>query len=293
MFWKNDYVEDVNPTVNNYINRGIKYYVFDFDLYPEMTLENGQKLKLTGITINTCDYRDPIVGKHFNVMIPIVGFIDDEYDFNEFHPVYTLKDRLNNPSICDDNEGFKTGDVINPFTGKIREALIPENTQPTPHPTPTSNDYILNLVSSDKMLFYGNSYTESAYAIKNKSWINVLSNFVDMPLMNFGVSGRRVVDLSHYMRTNQALYGNCGPNELKPSHIVIENIGNDTSQNLSDESNLEIYLQEIQEAVENIKALNANPIIGTDWNNENNNLVSQLDAYAKDNGILFCPVGLS
>lgn len=166
--------------------------------------------------------------------------------------------------------------------GKIKPEYIPD--------FDTDNKKVVTVQNSDKIAMYGCSYTESYYALKKKSWINKLSNMLDIQLANFGVSGNRIVDINKRMRDNSNPYhSTIGIKEIKPTYIAIQNIGNETLNTAG--NNLDFYLGEVEEAAELVKSYGAQLMLGTDWVIGNPSVDALLRDYADQNGYLYWGVG--
>ena len=150
-----------------------------------------------------------------------------------------------------------------------------------------------NLLNADKILFFGCSYTESAYAIQNHSWIAKLSQLTNYNLNNQGVSGNRIVDITSRIRNNTPRYTSTGlgPKDIGAKYISIANIGNETMHDYGDGYSTDMYMEELREAVEAVYALGAKPIISTDHKITNNMLDVLLRDFAENNRILYHGLG--
>ena len=152
----------------------------------------------------------------------------------------------------------------------------------------SENSNVVTIKNSDKIAFYGCSYTESYYAIKNKSWVNKLAQMTDWIVANFGVSGNRITDEVERLRANSNPYhSTIGIKELNPSVISFANIGNETLHNLD---NLDMYRQEFLYALQHVKAVGAEMIVGTD-HFATNAVETLLYGLGKELGILAAPIG--
>lgn len=248
---------------------------FSIPIYPTIKDANGIDIPFAGITISCPDAA-------FSTSLPLVTPVT----YNSF-PVAVKYGKLSILSTT--RYPLSQMDVDAPLpasyllddNGKIKRSLLPES---------DTTDVEINVRTSDKIAFYGCSYTESYYAIKNKSWVNKLSNLLDMPLANFGVSGNRIVDESNRLRLNSNPYGSVGIKELRPSHIAIQNIGNETLHTMN-AGTLALYMAQVTEMVENVKAVGAQPIFGTDHIIQNPAIDTLLKEYADKYGFVYCPIG--
>ena len=115
--------------------------------------------------------------------------------------------------------------------------------------------------NSDKIAFYGSSFTESNYTIKQKSWTNKVGEYTDWIIGNFGVSGNRIVDIVSRIRDNSNPYASIGIKEFSPSVISISNSGNET---VDDMPNIDYYRQELLLAQQAVSEIGAEMLIGTE-----------------------------
>lgn len=145
--------------------------------------------------------------------------------------------------------------------------------------------------NSEKIAFYGCSFTESYYAVKNKSWVNKLAQMTDYICANFGVSGNRLVDESKRLLQNSNPYhGTIGIKELNPTYISFANIGNETLHS-GGANNLDLYKAQMIEAIQAVYSVGATPIMGTDHNIYNAAIDSLLYDVAKQFNSLYWGIG--
>lgn len=120
----------------------------------------------------------------------------------------------------------------------------------------------LTIQNSEKIVFFGSSFTESAYAVKNKSWLSKIAQMTDWIVANGGQSGNRIVDIVRRIRANDGLYHpTIGIRELSPTIVIMANSGNET---LTKWPNLDYYRHEIMLALQHVKELGAEMVIGTE-----------------------------
>ncbi|MCT4320647.1 hypothetical protein HZP17_18305, partial [Elizabethkingia anophelis] len=166
-----------------------------------------------------------------------------------------------------------------------KEALKPELTEDF-----ELKNNVITVGNSDKIAWYGCSYTESFYTLKGKSWINKLSNMLDLPLGNFAVSGNTMIELNNKIKNNfNPFHPTIGIKQFKPSHIVMANIGNEATHIFGNYADM--YLNEVKESVNLIKSLGAKPILGTDWCIENHSVDALLSDYSEKNNIPYYGIG--
>ena len=154
-----------------------------------------------------------------------------------------------------------------------------------------SIDSIVNIQNSDKIAFYGCSFTQSYYAVKNKSWVNKLAQMTDYICANFGVSGNRLIDESKRLLQNSNPYhATIGIKELNPTYISFANIGNETLHS-ADSNNLDLYVSQMIEAIQSAYSVGATPIMGTDHYITNQAIDSALFALAEEYNTLYHSIG--
>lgn len=246
--------------------------VFNMVIHPYILDSGGNKLYFSGIcyTPTTKDEKDN-VNKYFSFIDYPVVVTGQDINLNYLPPSF----------FNSKNEKGATWSTLLDDNNKIKSELLPNS---------NGGVRYLTVQNSDKIAFYGCSYTESYYAIKKKSWINKLSNMLDIQLANFGVSGNRIVDICKRMRDNSNPYhSTIGIKEIKPTYIAIQNIGNETLN--TEGNNLDFYLGEVEEAAELVKSYGAQLMLGTDWIIGNPSVDALLRDYADQNGYLYWGVG--
>jgi len=157
--------------------------------------------------------------------------------------------------------------------------------------TPQTLDSVqkVTVQNSDKIAFFGSSYTESAYAVKNKSWVNKIAQMTDWIMANMGQSGNRLTDEVERLRNNDNRYhSTVGIKELAPTLISFANIGNETLDNLS---NLDMYRQELLYAYQHVKSIGAEMIIGSE-HITNSTVEMLMYGLGEELGVLTCPIGV-
>ncbi|SFW15778.1 SGNH/GDSL hydrolase family protein [Chitinophaga sancti] len=145
----------------------------------------------------------------------------------------------------------------------------------------------ITLSSADKLLIFGCSYTESAYAIKNKSWVNKLANYLDWTVYNFGESGNRIIDELNRFRNNTSRFG-VSPQAINGSLIWIGNIGNETLWGYDSD----LYIKQMRSFIEFAKANGAQLVLSTDHITTGKPWIESLIAdIAKEYDCFFIPAG--
>nr|DAN35651.1 MAG TPA: hyaluronidase [Caudoviricetes sp.] len=253
---------------------GAWYHKIELSVYGSIVPRGGSTpVQFTGIQVSFLDDINTTKIKDLDVTI-LASF------FNK-HMEGLLTEATLPINIPDDLIQYMTKEEMM-ADGKIKPEYIPD--------FDTDNKKVVTVQNSDKIAMYGCSYTESYYALKKKSWINKLSNMLDIQLANFGVSGNRIVDINKRMRDNSNPYhSTIGIKEIKPTYIAIQNIGNETLNTSG--NNLDFYLGEVEEAAELVKSYGAQLMLGTDWVIGNPSVDALLRDYADQNGYLYWGVG--
>ncbi len=151
----------------------------------------------------------------------------------------------------------------------------------------------VNISNADKIAFGGCSFTESAWAMKRKSWINKLSQLLDYVVVNYGESGNRIVEITDRIRNNIAKYNslNVGIRDLKPKYFAMGNIGNE-SVDAANGLFSDLYREEVKEFIEAAKSIGSFSILSTDHRIDHNQLLSALlRQIAKENQTLYHDIG--
>jgi len=187
---------------------------------------------------------------------------------------------------------IKMGDLLDVSTSNISNndiLIYDSNTEMWKSDTLDNTIQKVTIKNSDKIAFYGSSYTESAYAVKHKSWVNKVSQLTDWGVANMGQSGNRLTDEVERLRNNSNPYHtNIGVKDLSPTLVSFSNIGNET---LEDLKNLDMYRQELIYAYQHVKSIGAEMIIGSE-HITNSSVEMQMYALGKELGVLTCPIGV-
>lgn len=126
----------------------------------------------------------------------------------------------------------------------------------------------INLINCSKIVCIGDSYTESYYALKQKSWINILSSFMDWNFENYGISGFNMVGLINNLRANTAYYEGVPPRDYNGTYAIIASHTNDyTAGYISAANHLETWLNNLRTLCRIVKSLGMIPVICSEWVN--------------------------
>lgn len=85
----------------------------------------------------------------------------------------------------------------------------------------------ITLLSCDKILVAGDSYTETLHTLRHKGWVQMAAMLTDWNLIGYGVGGNDNLDIALRLLTNEQNYG-FGPQNLSPSHVWAKSQTNDS-----------------------------------------------------------------
>lgn len=118
----------------------------------------------------------------------------------------------------------------------------------------------ITIASSDKIGILGDSYTESAYAVKGKSYIAKLSLFSDFNFVNFGKSGDIYLGRIYDIRRKQGRYGTLSYDGYKPKYSMLCCFANDFLKFSPNE-----YAECLENAIKTCKGIGSEPIVCTEY----------------------------
>lgn len=122
-----------------------------------------------------------------------------------------------------------------------------------------STKYV-TVATSDKIGIIGDSYAESAYAVKGKSYIAKLSLFSDFNFVNFGKSGDIYLGRIYDIRRKAARYGTLSYDGYKPKYSMLCCFTNDIKY-LSEEE----YAECLENAIKTCRGIGSEPIVCTEY----------------------------
>lgn len=147
----------------------------------------------------------------------------------------------------------------------------------------TGASNIVNLSNVDRIVAIGDSYTESHYTIKDKSWISKVSLLSDYNYDNFAISGDTYRGQLNKIRKGSYSYASTsGMNweKLHPTHAIMISKTNDTKY-----MNTQQFIHDMVATIETTKGLGAIPIICTEYHvSSHDHIQTAFDYYAKKYG---------
>lgn len=122
----------------------------------------------------------------------------------------------------------------------------------------------LKVQNSDKIAIIGDSFTESAYCIKEKAYIQKLSLFSDYVFSNYGVSGDTYAGRMYAIRSKEKRYGDIPLDEQGIKYAMLACYGNDIKYMSVDD-----YIKCTENIIEFVKGIGMSPIVCTEYNTGN------------------------
>ncbi|MCM1323049.1 MAG: hypothetical protein NC218_02585 [Acetobacter sp.] len=123
-----------------------------------------------------------------------------------------------------------------------------------------------DLFDVDRIGVIGDSYTESHYTIKDKSWLSKLSLFTDYNIENFAVSGDTNRGQLNKIRTAyNRYYSGFSWEQMKPTHAMMLCRTNDVKYMGEDQ-----FAYDLEAILETTEAMGAIPIVSTEYHTNNN-----------------------
>jgi hypothetical protein len=141
----------------------------------------------------------------------------------------------------------------------------------------------VDLTNIDRIVAIGDSYSESHYTIKDKSWLSKLSLLTDYNYDNFAISGDTYRGQLNKIRTGKYAYATKSGmtwEKLHPTHAILISKTNDTKY-----MSCQQFIYDMTATIETIKGLGAVPIVASEYHVSNHDFIqSAFDYYAKKYG---------
>lgn len=119
---------------------------------------------------------------------------------------------------------------------------------------------------ADKLVMIGDSYTESFYSLKQKSWINVLSNFTDWNIESYGLSSNQLPELIAKLRANTAIFETVPPQDYNGTYGLIASFTNDVADGIVNGTVfLETYMDNVRTMCRVVKSMGMIPVLCSEW----------------------------
>ncbi len=168
------------------------------------------------------------------------------------------------------------------------------------HPRPAMDTAaaILDVANADKIVWYGVSSTESAYALRGKSWVSKLAQRLDYICFNQGRSTQLYDEYAYHIRTGNLV--GCAPGlslpDLRPAYIFlvssVANPGVGGWGGPPDPWNSTLLMHGVENAVRAVIGRGARPVIGADQSMCGSRMLdSLLFDYAARRAIPYAAIG--
>ena len=132
-----------------------------------------------------------------------------------------------------------------------------------------SGSQTFTLFDVDRVGVIGDSYTESHYTIKDKSWLSKLSLFTDYNIENFAVSGDTFRGQLNKIRTGyNRYYTGMSWERMHPTHAMMLCRTNDVKYMQEDQ-----FMNDLTAILETTEAMGAIPMIATEYHVANNDAI--------------------
>ena len=147
----------------------------------------------------------------------------------------------------------------------------------------TGASNVVDLTNVDRIVSIGDSYTESHYTIKDKSWMSKVSLLSDYNYDNFAISGDTYRGQLNKIRKGNYSYASTTGmtwEKLHPTHTIMISKTNDTKY-----MDCQQFIYDMIATIETTKGLGAIPIIATEYHVSSQDYTqTAFDYYAKKYG---------
>jgi len=122
---------------------------------------------------------------------------------------------------------------------------------------------IINIENSDNIVIIGDSYTESCYTLRDKSYISKLSERTSYQLRNYGLSGDDIIEAILRINANTKRYSNdYGIKDFNSKYAIIALYANDSPYRYW---SFDMYKENLRQLVQRVRDLGMTPIISTEF----------------------------
>lgn len=123
-----------------------------------------------------------------------------------------------------------------------------------------SNKKEVTILNSDKIVGIGDSYMQSHYTVKDKSWLSKVSMFSDFIFMNYGVSGHTYLSRLDAIRKKTPMYGTIPIVDYKGKYALMCCFTNDIKY-----MDYNTYLLSLENTIKVVNGLGIEPIVCTEF----------------------------
>ena len=170
---------------------------------------------------------------------------------------------------------FYYGEIPNGITGKIdfvnytaysNQDNIDIRKQSIKDSISLSDNFIdvetINIANSDTIDFVADSYTESYYTLKDKSYISKVSELIPYNVRNFAKGGDDIIEVILRIENNETRFGSVPYKSLGSKYTVIALYANDSVYRNWD---INFFKENIRQLVGRLRDLGREPIIATEF----------------------------
>ncbi|MDR4846934.1 SGNH/GDSL hydrolase family protein, partial [Klebsiella pneumoniae] len=137
---------------------------------------------------------------------------------------------------------------------------------------------------TDVIAILGDSYTDSLFTLKDKSYISKLSSLLDYRFKNFGVSGNTAPAINHRLVSHSVYFDGKTFAQMNAKYAIIMTYANDAAKYIA--QSMEYYAYNISRLIDSVMAYGAIPIVVAEWN-ITNQAAAQLKAICESRGIKY------
>ncbi|SAQ12812.1 flagellar biosynthesis%2C cell-distal portion of basal-body rod [Raoultella planticola] len=153
------------------------------------------------------------------------------------------------------------------------------------YPEPENNGIIeFSAADTDVIAILGDSYTDSLFTLKDKSYISKLSALLDYRFKNFGVSGNTAPAINQRLVSHSVYFDGKTFAQMNAKYAIIMTYANDAAKYIA--QSMEYYAYNMSRLIDSVMAYGAIPIVVAEWN-ITNQAAAQLKAICESRGIKY------
>ncbi|HHL1998739.1 TPA: SGNH/GDSL hydrolase family protein [Klebsiella pneumoniae] len=153
------------------------------------------------------------------------------------------------------------------------------------YPEPENNGIVeFTAADTDVIAILGDSYTDSLFTLKDKSYISKLSSLLDYRFKNFGVSGNTAPAINQRLVNHSVYFDGKTFAQMNAKYAIIMTYANDAAKYIA--QSMEYYAYNMSRLIDSVMAYGAIPIVVAEWN-ITNQAAAQLKAICESRGIKY------
>ncbi|HBS2784661.1 TPA: SGNH/GDSL hydrolase family protein, partial [Klebsiella pneumoniae] len=117
---------------------------------------------------------------------------------------------------------------------------------------------------TDVIAILGDSYTDSLFTLKDKSYISKLSSLLDYRFKNFGVSGNTAPAINQRLVNHSVYFDGKTFAQMNAKYAIIMTYANDAAKYIA--QSMEYYAYNMSRLIDSVMAYGAIPIVVAEWN---------------------------